>query len=230
MIAETDIAARVVDHLERFGWDVYQEVVVPDIDGRLDIAATRDDDFGPHHFRRSLLVCEAKRELSFALFRQAARWIRYAHTVWVAVPAARQTDDRREALRVARDFYGFGVFEVDGDAVRAIVDPRLRELDENAVLYSLRPEHKRYAKAGSRGGGHFTQSKATFEALAEFVEGNPRCNLEEAVPHIKHHYRSNVLAVSELEKAVKRGEVPGVKWLGWRGRLEFVGPQGDVAR
>jgi hypothetical protein len=208
------IAAAVADHFESQHADVYQEVtspLAPADSTRTDLVAVAGD---------LVHIVECKVELSFELLAQARYWdLHEFGCVWIAVPKLhRKTVGRTEALRVARSFYGFGVFVVDDAAIVLCEPARLRPPTDRRLLEALRPEHKTHAVAGSPAGGHFTSFKASCAALRAYVEQNDGCRLVEAVQAIQHHYRSNESAVSSLGHWVREGKVAGV-YIGWKGRL-----------
>jgi hypothetical protein len=213
-LSETELAAEVVAHLERADWDVFGEVTVS-TGRRVDIVA-KSKTIAP-----MVLVVETKLQLSWDLLLQAVRWKPYADTVYVAVPWAPESDVRRFTLDSCRKYFKVGVIEVGGEKPIVIHDaPVLARLDDE-LLHAIRPEHKTFAKPGSPGGsGHFTAFGGTEQALVAYVADNPQCKLSEAVAAIKHHYRSNDIAEKALEKAIKKGQIAGVKWMGWRSRIE----------
>lgn len=222
MISEVALAAAGKAWLEADGWEVFHEVALEWQlrsrhehtvgSGRADHAAIR---------RNQLGVVEYKTELSFALFAQAARWLDYAHIVWIGVPYAKETEGRHEAFQIASRHYGFGVLEIGDEGVELRRPPRIRTDIDPALLVSLRPEHKTHAKAGTNRGGQFSTYKATCEGLARFVAANDLCTLDEALEVVPHHYRSKTTAHAELTKAIRKGRVPGVSF-GWRQRLRSI--------
>lgn len=209
--AERVLAAAVVDYFQAQKADVYQEVTSPVGNERADVVAVAGD---------AVHIIECKTELSFELLTQARYWaLQRFGAVWLAVPKLhRRSVGREEAVRVARAFYGFGVFVID-DTARPIGGPAsIGPPGDRRLLESLRPEHKTHAPAGSSGGGHFTSFRATCNALSVYVQENDGCRMEEAVRAIDHHYRSSASAVSSLWHWVREGKVPNVH-IGWRGRL-----------
>jgi hypothetical protein len=211
--SERVIAAAVADYFERAHADVYQEVISP-IQGdtrRADLVAVD----GP-----IVHIVESKPELSFDLLAQARYWsLLQFGVVWIAVPKLyRRSEARDEAVRVARSFYGFGVFVVD-DVAQPICPPQVVAPPvDRSLVDSLRPEQKTYAKAGSPSGGHFTSFKASCEALAKYVADNDGCKIEDAVKSILHHYASNQSAAKALFHWAREGKIAGVH-IGWKRRL-----------
>lgn len=219
---EAMIAASAYGWLSGEGWDVYCEVESPLGQERADLVGVRPDESGA-----GSLVCvvEAKRELSFDLLAQARHWSdhRFADFVILAVPAlgptARFRAGRAEAVRVCREFYGFGLIAVGDHGLRPYVEARRIEgVRDDRLLASLRPEHKTMKEPGTPSGGHFTTYKDTCARLAAYVAANEGCRLSEALESVGHHYRSLETGVSALGKWIRRGEVDGVH-TGWRGRL-----------
>lgn len=217
MILESAIAAEVASYFTRERFDVLQEVEVAFQirrdqnlgSGRVDLVPIRDNLLG---------ICEVKRELSVALLLQASKWRPMADRIWIAFPGVQPSEVRDEGIRIALDFYGFGVLEVCDDGVHSRGEPRVIHRVSDALLNSLSPEHRTHAQAGGNRGGQFTSFKGTCEALAAFVAANPASKLEEAVACIKHHYRDRKTAVAALDKAIGKGLVPNV-YPGRKGRL-----------
>jgi len=212
MITEAALAAQVVSWLEGCGHDVYQEVSVGGalVGRRADIVSVQPGGV--------VTVVECKVHLSFDLLEQARAWTRHANMIWLAIPWAEMTNGRREAIRVVRTFYGFGLLEVERGIVERVAPiHRARHTDD--LLNSLRDEHKTHAKAGTNRGGHVTTFAMTAEALAAFVAANPASSLREAFAGgVAHHYRTDDQAEERLEKAIKQGLIEGVH-MGWKRRL-----------
>lgn len=208
-MTEQQVAELVVAYLEAIGADVCQEVEV--CGGVADIVA---------RVRAEIWIVEVKTSLSLALIQQAMERRRLAHRVYIAAPFSRRTNT--EVLAEL----GIGVFEVrpalaytdSGNgfgrgAVRELVQSRRWNSRPVSLANELRPEHKTHAKAGAIGaGGRWTEFRATCEALAAVVRGNPGVTLKAAIEQLKHnHYRSNRSAISALAHWVDRGKVPGVE-------------------
>jgi hypothetical protein len=213
MISEAALAAAVMSYLELQGYETFQEVSLdwkrrgasPVGDGRADIVVLRDGQIG---------VVECKGTLSFELLAQAKRWIPYANMTWIAFPETRPSVGRDEAFSIARDA-GHGILQVRDDEIRAYGSPRVRTQINDALLISLRPEHKTAARAGSQAGSQWTSFRETCANLAAHVAANPGCKLAEAVAGIKHHYGSTASAETSIRKMMRKGLVPGV-YVGWK--------------
>ncbi len=203
---ETELAAQVVAWLEAEGWNVYQEV---SFGGRVaDIVAVRDCDDG------SILsqVVECKTAFSLSVIAQAYFWRQYASHSFVAVPVTPMSDGRILAEMVCRD-YGLGVIGVGAFSVQQAVDPRIVSQGKarSRLLSILREQHKRYAKAGSSNGGHFSACRGTMQNFVQAVRLNPGQRMRELIDGLAHHYLTKDSARSAIRSMVSRGEIKGVK-------------------
>ena len=213
---ETELAAQVVQHLIDLGWDVYQEVQMGQGEPIADIVALMDN---------RVHVVECKRSLSFDVIAQASAWRQSAHWVSVAVPLGKYSRGRQCAKTVLME-RGIGLFEVCSvdDPVRAEISPALRRWaghgphrdrtwhmrDIKRLRGTLSENHRGDCAAGSAGGGHWTQWKATCAASRRYVAANPGCTLKELFAGVDHHYASDVSARSSMSALIQRGEVPGI--------------------
>jgi len=211
---EAWIASEVRKHLEQQGMDVYGEVTLEARDcafgenQRADLVAVRGD---------TLMVVECKR--GFELLAQGRRWLPFANAVFIAVLSVYgQSIARREAVRLVREHYGFGLYVVGDEGVKRAVEPRPGARASEALLKALRPEHKVIGIPGSPGGGQWTTFKETCRNLQAFVREHEGCTLGEAIEGIRHHYRSRHSAFTALGRCIDRGEIDGVH-RGWRQRL-----------
>jgi hypothetical protein len=214
VISEADLARDVCLWLRDEGWEIFHEVALDWKlrgkhaigDARADIVAKRDGE---------LAVVEVKRDLSFELMAQGERWLPFANMVWIAVPRAQRSAGRDLAFRVVGKLR-LGLIEIDDTRIIARVGPHVRDhLESDALIDSLRPEHKTAAASGTSGGGQWSSFKETCAALKSFVEKHPGSKIEEAVGQIRHHYSSNASASASLRKAIRNEQVPGV-FPGWK--------------
>lgn len=209
------VASPVWDFLRTKGWETYAEVQIGN--RRADIVATCTP------AAPMVMVVETKLVLSFDLLDQAARWKPLADFVYIAVPYARETDGRKMAIRIAQRYLMLGVIEVGGPDPILIHEAPVLTRQDDELLHALRPEHRTFARAGSPGGsGHFTPFGGTEQQVVQFVSDNPGCKLEEVVPNIRHHYRTDAFAVEALRKAIRKGQIAGVKF-GWKQQLHMEG-------
>jgi hypothetical protein len=218
MISEADLAAETAKHFEERGWTCHYEVQLsPELrpsypqvgDGRADIVVTNDKHIG---------VIECKLGLGLEVFSQARRWFGLANCIWIAIREGEMTDARREGIAICRDWYKAGLVELTSRGMNELCLPAVRTVDSTALYDSLRPEHRTHARPGTNRGGQFTEWRGTAEALAAYVAVVSGCKLSEAVREIKHHYHSDSVAETFLEKAIRKGEIHGVFW-GRRQRL-----------
>ena len=137
--------------------------------------------------------------LSLGLFEQATRW--QAHYRSIAVPKAKRY---RPGYSLA-SFYKVGIFVVDERyyGVREIRPaPLMRQFHKGSkrLIAALEPEHKSYAKAGTRG-RHWSPYKATILEVQRFILDNPGCTLKELLDNIgKRHYAHAQSARQTLRK------------------------------
>ena len=208
-LSETSLAAPVVAWLRDMEWDVYQEVQVGD--DIADIVATK----GP-----LLYVVEVKVSLSLKLLAQAARWLRLAHYVSVALPF--EIGKGRYLERSFAEKYmaenGIGRITVkDSEVDVNRIDPKFhRCVESKHIRNRLNEKQKTALSAGSKGGGYWTPFKETCQALREFVERNPGCTMKSAIDGIKHHYSSPASARGSLAHWIRAGKVPGLSLVGGR--------------
>ena len=202
-LPETSLAAPVVAWLRDMEWDVYQEVQVGD--DIADIVATK----GP-----LIYVVEVKVSLSLKLLAQAARWLRLAHYVSVALPF--EIGKGRYLERSFAEKYmaenGIGRITVkDSEVDVNRIDARFRRrVDSEKIREKLHEKQKTTLGAGSKGGGYWTPFKETCQALRKFVEMHPGCSMKEAIDGIRHHYSSPASARGSLAHWIRAGKVKGL--------------------
>lgn len=227
MRTEADLAREAAAWLADQGWtDLYYEVCLDYQergnhtigDGRADIVATKTPSIESGYQR--LAVVECKLGLSLELFAQGKRWLPFADVVWVAAPAGKRSEARDEAWALAREYYGLGVLEIGDSGIRERVKPREHHRSEDALLVSLQPEHKTHAAPGTNRGGQWSSFKRTADLVTKYVAEHPGCKIAEVVDALpSHHYRTKQSAISSITKAIKRGQIPGVK-TGWKQGLQ----------
>ena len=203
-LAETDLAAFVVKHLQEEGWEVYQEIQIKSYGSIADIVAVKDGE---------VMVVETKTSFGLGVLGQAQHWKKCAHYSAIAVPSAQnQTKARSFGQQVAWKF-GIGVITVS--AVRGSVTTKIQPqkntgADVKKILSVLTDQHKTYAKAGSKDGQHLTRFKITCQELTKIVKRNPGICLKEAVTRFKHHYKNDHNAARSIAKQIKFDNVPTI--------------------
>lgn len=98
---------------------------------------------------------------------------------------------------------------------------RLFNQKPSELISGLCPEHKTFAKAGTSGGGHYTDFKRTCEILRRFVEKNPGTTIPEAIGKIEHHYSSDSSARQSMRTWIQKGIVPGLELVPDGGKLRL---------
>lgn len=207
---EVDLAERVVDFLEKDGWDVYQEV-----DG-CDIVAVS---------KPFAMIVECKLRLGFDVLSQAIERKRYRPAHWVYVATPHRRHQAQLITRVLDDF-GIGWYCVPKDRWRPVREEHEGALNRRANLdwlSRLRPEHKTHCKAGSPCPSTWTPFKETRKRLVDHVWRNPGCTVREAVAAIKHHYSNSSVARSRVAHYVSHGVITELK-LEYHGKTPFLFP------
>lgn len=206
--SEAELAAGVVAYFQGMEWDIFQEV--EGLEGIADIVAVK---------KPITMVVETKQSLTIEVIYQAHRWKQFANRVFVAVPKPQRfAPSRRFAYEVCKHF-GVGLLECtpsytkgEPPHVSEIVTGALnRSIVKDGIIKFLRPEHKRFAKAGAAGGGHFTPFKMTCEELRYAVVKKPGGTMKEIIDSIHHHYSTPGSARSSLAHWITAGKVPGVR-------------------
>lgn len=195
---EIELAEVVIAWLEHQGWEVYQEVKFHTYGGVADIVAVHDGWL--------MWIVECKKSMTLHVMKQASLY--RCHYRSVALPAPKrknfsESSSRDAAYAVAKQHFKIGVIEVSdkGDLHEKESAPLMRAHHRftKLKLDSLRPEHKTFAKAGSRGGSHWTVYKSTIEAVERHILYNPGCTLKEIITELgKRHYASSKSAISTL--------------------------------
>lgn len=213
-LSEEALGALVVQYLLDDGWEVFQEVALGSV---ADIVVTRKTREGA----TLLGVVEVKTSLSLTLLAQAHSWKGNANVIWIAYPKPKWTKSAHFGLQVASQNH-LGVLHITPGGVSEYKPPGLARKRNDALLDQLRPEHQEgYAKAGARGGGHYTPFKATVQRLQAVVRNQPGITLREAVLASQHHYTRNSTAIACLAKYLRDGVIDGI--------IEKVDDQGKVS-
>lgn len=194
-MSEQELAKHVVAWLENEHWDVYQEVQFFTGSGIADIVAVRSN---------LVWIIECKTTMSLAVMEQAAGW--RVHFRSIAIPAAKQAD-RRTAFAICKDYFQIGVLVLGeyNEIYEKISPPLKREYHRFAKdrMKTLSPEHKVYAQAGAKNGGHFTPYKRTIRAVREYITRNPGCTLKEIIDSVgRGHYAHKQSARSTIRTAL----------------------------
>jgi len=203
-MTEAEMAEKVVAWLESQHWDVYQEVEHVG-GGRADIVAVR---------AKIVWIIECKLTFGLSLLAQIEQRDG-CHMRSVAVPAVapgkRFSSERHFAERLLTKHFSSGLIEVGAHGVQEKVPaPLLRHQHKHAtrVRLSLRPEHKTWAKAGTKH-GYFTPYQNLMGTIRRFLKTKPDgASLKEIMDFIgdAHHYRSHAGLRSSLPKVLSEYE------------------------
>lgn len=214
-LAETDLAAFVVKHLQEDGWEVYQEIQIKSFGSIADIVAVKDGE---------VMVVETKTTFGLGVLGQANHWKKLAHYSTIAVPrTVNQSKARSFGQQIAWKF-GIGVLIVSpvrGHVTTKVQPQKNAGADIKKILSVLTEQHKTYAKAGSKGGQHLTRFKMTCQELTKIVKRNPGICLEEAVTRFKHHYKNDYNAARSIAKQIKFDNVPTI-YGEWNGKQKCL--------
>ena len=197
-------------------------------------------------------MVECKTTLSLDLMAQAFHWQRYAHWASVAIPSPKRnkrtgyrtaSKGRELAVKLLRA-RGVGIVTV-GESTKEEHPPSLcrwaipghkdsvpgvrlrwRLSDIRSLRGALVPEQKNFEAAGSSGGRHWSEWRATCERAIRLVAHNPGLSLKELIDGIDHHYASDASARSAMSHWIQRGRIPEIE-VRREGRLIKLYPTGS---
>lgn len=223
-VKESELGPIVIDHLEQYGFECYQEV--KHWTGRIaDIVAVHHDPF-------LLYVLELKMSLGFAVIEQAMHWVNHAHRSYAVTPYTKQ----RLAMKCCEQ-NGVGHWSVSDNYDRPKVNERVvarlnRHANAAAHRFAskLQPEHKHTCAAGSQSGTRWTPFQATMFAVATVVADNPGITTTELVRLVKHHYRVDSTARSCIPTWVSKGKAPATTCRIENGKMRFYTDRDELQR
>ena len=189
---ETELAKPIIAYLEERGWNVYQEVLIR---GKIaDIVAT---------FGKLTWVIECKTSLSLKLLEQAYNWRGRANYISIAVPSKSNSNDFVKGILRNE---GIGILSISRfPEVFETIPPQLNRKVVDIKKY-LFPEHKIFAKAGSKGGGYYTPFQKTKQNIEYNIKQYPNGILfSEFIKSLEHHYHSFSTAKSCLRQWIESG-------------------------
>lgn len=182
---EIDLAEPIIDYLQAFHWDVYQEV--PCGSGVADILAVLNG---------RIWTIELKTSLSLQLLDQAIHRCYRSHYVSIGIPKSKKYPPsyRSSAVKTIVDRFGIGIFVIDNrkklseKKLSQEVPPSLirwsSEREIKKILKSLHPKMKKN-KAGSRPGNNWTPWKEWKANVEKIVAENPGITPKEMVDKLK---------------------------------------------
>lgn len=204
-LSEKDLAVHVVAYLERVGYTTYKEVALHG--GGSD----RADIYGVAQVGSAYATVsvETKTTFSIKVIEQAWQWVGRAHSVYIAVPAAKNKSERLFARDLCA-MLGIGVMEVTGSEV-AVTNPPLHHPNPRfPTLY----EEQKNSVAGNADNEYVTPYKLTAARIQAYMEGRATAPIATVVLQVKHHYRHNASAKSALSKLIAMGVIEGLTMRG----------------
>ena len=197
---ESDLAEHIILWLEDQHWDVYQEVRIHGAYGPVaDIVAVRAG---------IVWIIECKTSLSLSVLAQANRHF-MCHKKSIAIPAAKMTQSREFAYRVAEQ-HGIGVLTARGGYVDEPVPAKLHRRNHGFVTEltnRLSEDHKTHRKAGAQDGQLWTPYRRTMEAVKRIIADNPGGTINKIMNELKeHHYAHDSSARSGIRTGLAEFE------------------------
>lgn len=205
--SEEKMAEEVIGWLRNKGYEVWEEVQPKANSSYADIVAQKDDE---------LVIIECKLSYGASVISDAMNWIGWADRIAIAYPQRSWRDRRiRRAYKALVGIYDIEEWEVhkrtrENSNSYVFIKQEKMHSDpsmKNYILESLKPEHKEWAKAGSKDATRVTDFNITKYHLIEYVKEHQGVTLKDAVPHIGHHYASDESAYGSLAKYLEKGDI-----------------------
>ena len=198
---ETELAEVVVNWLQDYKWDVYQEVESSITLCVADIVAIQ---------KHLSWVIECKTTLSLSLIRQADNWFGKANYISVAVPYPHKIGKDQIFVRRILEKLGIGLLYISNDDVKEEVRPQLNRYIYPKPKTYLKEEHKVWAKAGNNLNERYTPFQDTCGQILREIRLSPGLTVKELIGKINHHYRTPESAKGSLLKWGQEGLIKGV--------------------
>jgi hypothetical protein len=217
---EKDYAAKVVEHFENRGWEVFKEVVSPQSERTVDIYAIEGEKDRP---RRAHAV-EVKARFNLRVLEQAHYWRRYADRSSIAVPSGCNKRNRRFGLRVCKEF-GLGVFDIiEGDYGPMYAEEAKRPRKSGVQDYPDLYDGQKDAVAGTNDPDEtHTPFDEVSEKLIRMTDRSPGIPLKHAVQLIDHHYSTGKSAWKTLRSAIADRAIPEIR-ISWHQSTAHLQP------
>ncbi len=207
--SETLLAEQVIKHLERKGWEVYREVMMPRSYKTCDIVAIKDG---------IVWAIETKTTFNDTLLEQANNHLRHVHYVSVATPCSKY---KSHTMSYVKSYFmknhGIGHMIVDDYKfcdeyyVRELITPTLNDkpLSTDKLLNSLHELHKS-AIAGGQSGEAPTPFKITIHEVKKYLKENGPSTIGAIADNVKHHYKTDKGLKTGLPSGISMGYVKGI--------------------
>ncbi len=204
-MTEQELAAYVIEWLEKEGWTVYQEVSTGALQPVADIVALKNG---------LTWIVECKISYGLKVLDQACRWIAYNSANFISIAVKQTKQNKGQASWYFHKDKGVGLIRVEpGGYIYTTHKPKLYRVRK---LYNikniLREEHKHFAKAGAADGGYFTKFRQTVREVLRYIENNPGTTVKEMIDNSgKFHYSNPQSAKGSIAKYIRSGVIDGIR-------------------
>lgn len=197
---EKEIGKVILNYLQAYNWDVYQEVLISPIGRIADIIAVQNN---------KVWIIECKTSFNLSVLEQANTWMKYANYISICIPKTHRRDKQTRNNIFGKSIckkLNMGCLEITRDAqvVESIKPSLQRKSLSNVIISQLKEEHKHFAQAGSRN-GYYTPFKNTCKELIDFVKSKKECKLTDAINSINHHYSTPYSAKNMIRHWIETG-------------------------
>jgi len=202
---ESELAEKIIEHLEGKGYTSYKEVSMRGKGGnaRSDCYFTKEV-----NGKTVTIAVETKTSMTLKVVEQADRWKKHANQVYVCVPTVTRKGwkSRKFAIKMCKAL-GIGVYEY---GTKGIKESNVGIVNEKAKMPPLYEEQKS-SVAGNDTGEFFTAFKNTVNELNKFMDDKDEYLLTDLIKEINHHYKSENSAKSSLRKMVEQKVIENYK-------------------
>ncbi len=204
--SESDLADRIINHLEKIGWMCYKEVSMKGSggDARSDCYFVKKDG----DLIIDSIALETKLSFNLKVIEQADKWIAYSNMSYVCVPAPKRVNRKNLSfgLKICKSL-NIGVYEVDMDKniIKELYMPKRNDRCKYPPIY----EQQRDSVAGNNKSEYITSFKITVLNLEEYMKDKNGVELKSVVENIKHHYKNNTSAYNTIKKFIDKKIIKG---------------------
>lgn len=207
--SESELAKVVIEWLQDYGWEVYQEVQLERYGKTADIIAKQNG---------LIWVIECKLSNSLSVIEQAEYWSCFAHYSSVAVPYSRDSKIFDKVLK----WLGIGkICPCNFGTSEEIKSVLHRKSYTKIWDMILSEDHKTFAEAGNSSGEKLTPFTRTCRDILYEVKKSPGLTIKDLLEKVKTHYRTPSTARSCILKWAELGKIKGVKVVRENNRIKF---------
>lgn len=206
---ESDVALRIINHLECQGYECYKEVPMKGRGGnkRCDCYFVKRKD---GEIVETIAV-EVKLNTNLTVLQQCDKWVKYANKNYICIPSSnRKTYKLKQFAAKLCKLLGIGMFEVYPDSIKETVQSSYTEKYTLPPLY----EEQKESIAGTTKEKIFTSFKHTVNEINKFMSDKEKCDLDLLLTEVKHHYKTKNSAKNSIKKYISRGIIEGYKMEG----------------